>query len=62
MLKSYNDIKAQEQRVIELCLSTGRYTQNAKNRLDLQRIAQITRNALTQHNIPMFFYNPDEKK
>lgn len=54
MKKSYNDIKAQEQRVIELCKVSGRYCNNARNRLNIQHIAQITRNALTQHGFPIF--------
>lgn len=54
MEKSYNDIKAQEQRIIVLCKERGRYCDNAKNRLDTQHIAQITRNALTQHGFPLF--------
>ena len=54
MKKSYNDIKAQEQRIIVLCEDRGRYCDNAKNRLDTQHIAQITRHALTQHGFPLF--------
>lgn len=54
MKKSYNDIKKQEQRVIELCKASGRYCNNARNRLNIQHIAQITRNALTQHGFPIF--------
>lgn len=54
MKKSYNDIKAQEQRVIELCKASRRYCNNARNRLNIQHIAQITRNALTQHGFPIF--------
>ena len=62
MEKSYNDIKAQEQRVMSLCMKRGRYYNNTKKRLDTQRIAQITRNTLTQHGFPIFgqFYK-DEK-
>lgn len=62
MEKSYNDIKAQEQRIIVLCKERGRYCDNAKNRLDTQRIAQIARHALTQHSFPLFGqYDKDEK-
>lgn len=62
MEKSYNDIKAQEQRIMVLCEERGRYCDNAKNRLDTQHIAQITRNALTQHNFPLFgIFDKDEK-
>ena len=62
MKKSYNDIKAQEQRIIAACIERGRYCDNAKNRLDTQHIAQITRNALTQHGFPLFGqYDKDEK-
>lgn len=62
MKKSYNDIKAQEQRIMVLCEERGRYCDNAKNRLDTQHIAQITRNALTQHGFPLFGqYDKDEK-
>ena len=62
MEKSYNDIKAQEQRVMSLCIKRGRYYNNTKNRLDAQRIAQITRNTLTQHGFPIFGqFDKDEK-
>lgn len=62
MEKSYNDIKTQEQRVLALCAERGRYCDNAKNRLDTQRVAQITRNALTQHGFPIFGqFDKDEK-
>ena len=54
MEKSYNEIKAQEQRVMALCLERGRWCDNTRNRLDKQRIAQITRNALAQHGFPIF--------
>ena len=53
MEKSYNDIKAQEQRIMVICEERGRYCDNAKNRLDTQHIAQITRHALTQHGFPL---------
>ena len=63
MEKSYNDIKAQEQRVMALCLERGRWCDNAKNRLDTQHIAQITRHTLTQHGFPLFGqYDKDEKR
>ena len=63
MKKSYNDIKAQEQRVMALCLERGRYCDNTKRRLDTQHIAQITRNALTQHGFPIFGqFDKDEKR
>ena len=62
MKKSYNDIKAQEQRVMALCLERGRYCDNTKGRLDIQHIAQITRNALTRHGFPIFGqFDKDEK-
>ena len=62
MKKSYNDIKAQEQRIKVLCEERGRYCDNAKKRLDTQHIALITRNALTQHGFPLFGqYDKDEK-
>ena len=63
MEKSYNMIKAQEQRVIETATALGRWSDNAKNRLDTQRIAKITRNALCQHGFPIFGnYDRDEKR
>lgn len=63
MEKSYNDIKAQEQRVMALCLESGRWCDNAKNRFDTQHLAQITRNTLTQHGFPIFGqYDKDEKR
>ena len=63
MEKSYNDIKAQEQRIMALCEERGRYCDNAKNRLDTQHIAQITRNALTQHGFTLFGqFDKDEKR
>lgn len=62
MKKSYNDIKAQEKKIIILCEDRGRYCDNAKNRLDTQHIAQITRHTLTQHGFPLFGqYDKDEK-
>lgn len=62
MEKSYNDIKAQEQRIIVLCEERGRYCDNAKNRIDTQHIAQITRKTLTQHGFPIFGqFDKDEK-
>ena len=63
MKKSYNDIKAQEQRVMAICLEHGRYCNNTKRRFDTQRFAQITRNALTQHGFPIFGqFDKDEKR
>ena len=63
MEKSYNMIKAQEQRVIETATALGRWSDNAKNRLDTQRVAQITRNALTQHGFPIFgIFDKEEKR
>lgn len=63
MNKSFNEIKAQEQRVLALCAERGRYCDNAKNRLDTQRVAQITRNALTQHGFPIFgIFDKEEKR
>lgn len=62
MKKSYNEIKAQEQRVMALCLERGRYYNNTKGRFDTQHIAQITRNTLTQHGFPIFGqFDKDEK-
>lgn len=54
MIKSYNDIKEQEQRILLLCQERGRYCDNAKKRVDTQKIAQITRRTLTQHGFPIF--------
>ena len=63
MEKSYNEIKAQERHVISLCLERGRWCDNTRNRLDKQRIAQITRNTLTQHGFPIFGqFDKDEKR
>lgn len=62
MEKSYNEIKAQEQRIMALCIERCRWCDNTKNRLDKQRIAQITRNTLTQHRFPIFGqFDKDEK-
>ena len=54
MKKSYNDIKEQEKRILLLCQDRGRYCDNAKKRVDSQRLAQITRRTLTQHGFPIF--------
>ena len=54
MTKSYNDIKEQEQRILLLCQERGRYCDNAKKRVDTQKVAQITRRSLTQHGFPIF--------
>lgn len=63
MTKSYNDIKEQEQRILLLCKESGRYCDNAKKRVDTQRIAQITRRTLTQHGFPIFGnFDRDEKR
>ena len=63
MKKSYNDIKAQEKKIIILCEERGRYCDNAKNRLDTQHIAQITRHTLTQHGFSLFcIFDKDEKR
>lgn len=63
MTKSYNDIKYQEQRILILCKERGRYCDNAKKRVDAQRIAKITRQALTQHGFPIFGnFDRDEKR
>lgn len=62
MDKSYNDIKAQEQRVIATATELGRYRDNKRRCVDIQRIAQITRNTLCQHGIGFFGYDPNEKK
>ena len=63
MIKSYNDIKEQEQRILLLCKERGRYCDNAKKRLDTQRLAQITRLTLIQHGFPIFGnFDRDEKR
>lgn len=63
MTKSYNDILDQNQRILRLCQERGRYCDNAKKRVDTQRIAQITRHALTQHGFPIFGnFDRDEKR
>ena len=63
MTKSYNDIKEQEQRILLLCQERGRYCDNAKKRVDTQRLAQITRRTLTQHGFPIFGqFDKDEKR
>ena len=63
MTKSYNDIKEQEQRILLLCQERGRYCNNAKKRVDTQRLAQITRRTLTQHGFPIFGnFDRDEKR
>ena len=54
MTKSYNDIKEQEKRILLLCQERGRYCDNAKKRVDTQKVAQITRRTLTQHGFPIF--------
>ena len=54
MTKSYNDIKEQEKRIVLLCQERGRYCDNAKKRVDAQRLAKITRRTLTQHGFPIF--------
>lgn len=62
MKKSYNDIKAQEKRVMAICLERGRYFDNTKRRFDTQHLAQITRKTLTQHGFPIFGqFDKDEK-
>ena len=63
MRKSYNDIKEQEKRILLLCQERGRYCENAKKRVDTQRIAQITRRTLTQHGFPIFGnFDKDEQR
>ena len=63
MKKSYNEIRAQEQRILLLCRERGRYCDNAKRQLDMQRIAQITRRTLTQHGFPIFGdFDKDERR
>ena len=63
MIKSYNDIKEQEQRILLLCQERGRYCDNARKRVDTQRLAQITRLTLTQHGFPIFGnFDRDEKR
>lgn len=53
MYKSYNMIKAQEARVIELAERLGKF-RSIKGGIDLQGIAQLTRRTLTQHGFPIF--------
>ena len=62
MEKSYNDIKAQEQRVIETAKALGKFCDNKNHSVDIQRIAQITRNALCQHGIGFFGYDPNKNQ
>lgn len=63
MTKSYNDIKEQEQRILLLCQDRGRYCDNAKKRVDIQRLSQITRRTLIQHGFPIFGnFDRDEKR
>ena len=63
MEKSYNDIKAQEQRIIAIATERGRYCDNTKKTVDIQYIAQRTRSALCQHGFPVFgIYDRDEKR
>ena len=63
MTKSYNDIKEQAQRILLLCQERGRYCDNAKKRVDTQKVAQITRRTLTQHGFPIFGnFDRDEKR
>lgn len=63
MKKSYNDIKEQEQRILLLCKERGRYCDNAKKRVDTQKVAQITRRTLTQHGFPIFGdFDKDERR
>ena len=63
MEKSYNMIKAQEQRIIAACIERGRYCDNTKHTVDIQYIAQRTRGALCQHGFPIFGnYDRDEKR
>lgn len=63
MKKSYNDIMQQATRLAAACRETGRFCDNAKKRLDMQRLAQIRRAALVQHDFPIFGdYDKDEKR
>ena len=63
MKKSYNEIRAQEQRILLLCKERGRYCNNANKRVDTQKVAQITRRTLTQHGFPIFGqFDKDEKR
>lgn len=54
MKKSYKEIKEQERRILLLCQERGRYCDNAKKRVDTQKVAQITRRTLVQHGFPIF--------
>ena len=63
MKKSYNEIREQEKRILLLCQERGRYCDNAKKRVDTQKVAQITRRTLTQHGFPIFGqFDKDEKR
>lgn len=63
MKKSYKEIKEQERRILLLCQERGRYCDNAKKRVDRQKVAQITRRTLTQHGFPIFGnFDRDEKR
>lgn len=61
MNKSFNDIKAQTARVIEMCKERGRYCDNAKHRVDVQRVAAIAARAREQHEIPLFGDHNEKK-
>lgn len=62
MYKSYNMIKAQEARVIELANKLGKF-RSIKGGIDMQSIAQLTRRTLTQHGFPIFGnYDKDRDK
>lgn len=63
MKKSYKEIKEQERRILLLCQERGRYCDNAKKRVDTQKVAQITRRTLTQHGFPIFGdFDKDERR
>lgn len=53
MYKSYNMIKAQQERVIKLAEELGKF-RSIKGGIDLQTIAQLTRRTLTQHGFALF--------
>lgn len=61
MNKSFNDIKAQTERVLEMCRERGRYCDNPKHRVDVQRVAAIAAHAREQHEISLFGDHNEKK-
>lgn len=62
MNKSFYDIKAQTERVLEMCRERGRYCDNAHHRVDVQRVAAIAARARAQHEIPLFGDHNEKKQ